>query len=83
VLITPSLGVPNWSVIYINTAPSLAHHAKKKEVVLGDAYGLKTRYNILICLFRENIAPSAGNLDAICGSLVNLLAYSHEVFMGG
>jgi hypothetical protein len=22
VLITPSLGVPNWSVIYINTAPS-------------------------------------------------------------
>jgi hypothetical protein len=26
VLITPSLGVPNWSVIYIiNTAPSRAH----------------------------------------------------------
>jgi hypothetical protein len=23
VLITPSLGVPNWSVIYINTAPSV------------------------------------------------------------
>jgi hypothetical protein len=23
VLITPSLGVPNWSVIYINTAPSI------------------------------------------------------------
>jgi hypothetical protein len=22
VLITPSLGVPNWSLIYINTAPS-------------------------------------------------------------
>jgi hypothetical protein len=21
-LITPSLGIPNWSVIYINTAPS-------------------------------------------------------------
>jgi ribonuclease HI len=25
VLITPSLGVPNWSVIYINTAPSPRH----------------------------------------------------------
>jgi hypothetical protein len=24
VLIIPSLGVPNWSVIYINTAPSVA-----------------------------------------------------------
>jgi hypothetical protein len=24
VLITPSLGVPNWSVIYINTAPSIS-----------------------------------------------------------
>jgi hypothetical protein len=23
VLITPSLGVPNWSVIYINTAPAI------------------------------------------------------------
>jgi hypothetical protein len=52
----------------------LAKHAKKKEVVLGDAYGLKTRYNILIHLFQENIAPSVGNLDAIRGGLVNLLA---------
>jgi hypothetical protein len=25
VLITPSLGVPNWSVIYINTAPSVGN----------------------------------------------------------
>jgi hypothetical protein len=61
----------------------LAPHAKKKEVVLGEAYELKTRYNISLCLFRENIAPSAGNLDANRGGLVNLLAYSHEVFMGG
>jgi hypothetical protein len=37
----------------------------------------------LLCLFRENISPSAGNLDAIHGGLVNLLAYSHEVYMGG
>jgi hypothetical protein len=34
-------------------------------------------------LFQENIAPSAGNLDALCGSLVNLLSYSHEVFCKG
>jgi hypothetical protein len=61
----------------------LASHAKKKEVVLGEAYGLKTRYNILLCHFLETIAPSAGNLNAICGGLVNLLVYSHEVFMGG
>jgi hypothetical protein len=25
VLIIPSLGVPNWAVTYINTAPSEAH----------------------------------------------------------
>jgi hypothetical protein len=61
----------------------LAASAKRKEVVLGEAYGFKTRYNILIRLFHENIAPSAGNLDAIHGGLVNLLAYSHEVFVSG
>jgi hypothetical protein len=34
VLIIPSLGVPNWSVIYIiNTAPSVAH-----ENLLGMAF---------------------------------------------
>jgi hypothetical protein len=47
------------------------------------SYGLKTRYNILLCLFHENIAPSEGNLDAIRGGLVNLLAYSHEVSVAG
>jgi hypothetical protein len=61
----------------------LAPSAKRKEIVLGDAYGFKTRYNILLCLFHENIAPSARNLDAIRGGLVNLLAYSHEVFVSG
>jgi hypothetical protein len=61
----------------------LAPSAKRKEIVLGDAYGFKTRYNILLRLFRENIAPSVRNLDAICGVLVNLLAYSHEVFVSG
>jgi hypothetical protein len=61
----------------------LAPSAKRKEIGLGDAYGFKTRYNILLRLFRETIAPSAGNLDAIRGGLVNLLAYSHEVFVSG
>jgi hypothetical protein len=54
-----------------------------KKIVIGDAYGLRTRYNILLRLFRENIAPSAGNLDALRGGLVNLLAYSHEVYVKG
>jgi hypothetical protein len=54
-----------------------------KKIVVGDSYGLRTRYNILLRLFRENIAPSAGNLDALHGGLVNLLAYSHEVFCKG
>jgi hypothetical protein len=31
VLIIPSLGVPNWSVIYINTAPSLSFTATAKS----------------------------------------------------
>jgi hypothetical protein len=32
VLVTPSLGVPNWSVIYIiNTAPPSTHSSKTKS----------------------------------------------------
>jgi hypothetical protein len=54
-----------------------------KKIVVGNSYGLRTRYNILLRLFHENIAPSAGNLDALRGGLVNLLAYSHEVFCKG
>jgi hypothetical protein len=34
---------------------------------------------MLICIFRERIAPCVGNLDSIRGGLVNLLYYSHEV----
>jgi hypothetical protein len=45
----------------------LSPSAKRKEIVLGDAYGFKTRYNILLRLYHETIAPSAGNLDAIRG----------------
>jgi hypothetical protein len=34
-LITPSLGVPNWSVIYINTAPSYLRNTKDMVLVYG------------------------------------------------
>jgi hypothetical protein len=34
-------------------------------------------------MFRASISPQAGNIDAIRGSLVNLLAYSHEVYCQG
>jgi hypothetical protein len=43
-----------------------------KKIVVGDCYGLRTRYNLLLHFFHENISPSAGNLDAFCGGLVNL-----------
>jgi hypothetical protein len=32
VLITPSLGVPNWSVIYINTAPSVVPRGRVQKL---------------------------------------------------
>jgi hypothetical protein len=34
-------------------------------------------------MFWASIAPQAGNFDAICGALVNLLAYSREVYCKG
>jgi hypothetical protein len=34
-------------------------------------------------MLRASIAPQAGNFDAIHGGLVNLLAYSHEVYCKG
>jgi hypothetical protein len=37
----------------------LATYVKKKEIVLGDSYGLKTCYNILLRLFHVNIAPTS------------------------
>jgi hypothetical protein len=46
--------------------------------VLGTITGLLPFYDQLVRLFRENIAPSGGNNDAIRSALVNLLAHSHE-----
>jgi hypothetical protein len=54
-----------------------------KKIVIGGTLGLSQWSNILLRIFRASIAPQAGNFDAICGALVNLLAYSHEVHCKG
>jgi hypothetical protein len=53
------------------------------KFIPGKAKGLKLLYNILLRLFRESIVPTSGNEDDIRGSLVNLLVYSHRIFIGG
>jgi hypothetical protein len=54
-----------------------------KKIVIGGTLGLSQRSNILLRMFRDSIAPQAGNFDAICGALVNLLVYTHEVCCKG
>jgi hypothetical protein len=54
-----------------------------KKIVIGGTLGLSQCSNILLCMFRSSIAPQAGNFDTIRGALVNLLAYSHEVYCKG
>jgi hypothetical protein len=46
--------------------------------IVGEVAGLLPLYDLLVRIFRENIAPSGGNNDAICGSLVDLLNFAHE-----
>jgi hypothetical protein len=46
--------------------------------VVGFINGLHPLYDQLVRIFRENIAPSGGNNDAIRTSLVDLLAFAHE-----
>jgi hypothetical protein len=66
VLITPSLGVPNWSVIYIiNTAPSTSFLAplpgRKKTSVRGVSHAqsftlfIVLLYFIFACIFLSKI----------------------------
>jgi hypothetical protein len=43
----------------------------------GQVAGLLPLYDILVRIFRENIAPSGGNNDAIRSSLVDLLIFAH------
>ena len=50
---------------------------------VGSNKGLLPTFNILLRMFRCNIAPQAGNVDAIRGGLVNLLIHSHEVLKAG
>jgi hypothetical protein len=40
-------------------------------------------YDILLRMFRANIAPSGGNNDPIRGGLVHLLHHAHLVFEAG
>jgi hypothetical protein len=46
--------------------------------VVGFINILLPLYDQLVCIFRENIAPSGGNNDAIRTSLVDLLFLAHE-----
>ena len=47
--------------------------------VRGGSQGLSGLYNTLLRIFRNNIAPEKGNLDAIRGGLINLLVYTHRL----
>ena len=53
------------------------------ESKVGTTHGLLPLYDILLRMFRESIAPSAGNNDAIRGGLVNLLHFAHETATQG
>jgi hypothetical protein len=46
--------------------------------IIGEVAGLLPLYDLLVHIFRENIAPSGGNNDAIRGSLVDLLIFAHD-----
>jgi hypothetical protein len=46
--------------------------------VVGFINGMHPLYDQLVRIFRENIAPSGGNNDAIRTSLVDLLSLAHE-----
>jgi hypothetical protein len=61
VLITPSLGVPNWSVIYINTAPS-PHYQKLAYSVFTTSRKLR-QYFIVHPIVVVNEAPLSNILN--------------------
>ena len=50
---------------------------------IGSNRDLLPTFNILLRMFRCNIAPQAGNVDAIRGGLVNLLCHSNAVLQAG
>jgi hypothetical protein len=49
-----------------------------EEGVVGTTTGLLPLYDRLLRLFWDNISPSGGNRDAICGTLVDLLVLAGE-----
>ena len=66
------------------------HYEKRKmsplylnKASVGTNKDLLPTFNILLRMFRYNIAPQAGNVDAIRGGLVNLLLHSYEVLKAG
>jgi hypothetical protein len=56
----------------------LLYDLYSEEGVVRTTTGLLPLYDQLIRLFRNNIAPSEGNCDAIRGALVSLLAFAGE-----
>ena len=83
-LITPSLGVPNWSVIYINTAPSTSFLApllgRKKTSARGVSHAqsftlfLVLLYFLFACIVLSKIQKIASFI------VVTLLLLVHMLF---
>jgi hypothetical protein len=46
--------------------------------IVGEVSGLLPLYDLLVRIFRENIAPSGGNNDVVRGPLVDLLLFAHR-----
>jgi hypothetical protein len=53
------------------------------KIVMGSTLGLSQHSSVLLRMFWASIAPQAGNIDIIRGGLLNLMAYSHEVYCKG
>ena len=47
--------------------------------VTRENQGLLPLYDLLVRIFRQNIDPSGGNNDSLCGHLVDLLLFAHEI----
>ena len=55
----------------------------EEEESIGTNKDLKRDFNIMLRMFRCNIAPQAGNVDAIRGGLVNLLYQAYKAYHHG
>jgi hypothetical protein len=86
VLITPSLGVPNWSVIYINTAPSTSFLAPLPGRKKTSAMGVSHAQSFCLCfallyfclhLFIKNTKKLVSFIVAFIYLLLVLLEWVH------